>query len=214
MIKLSAIVRNGLKFDGIIEHLTEVNLHGKRDGFNLVDSIMEYFDDINFPCDSIIINPWQYSNTLVLTFKQKEELVLWLEIIIDKSCMFKINGFRYGSDDIKRMFHDDVVRFINKENLWLLESMIVECGLSMKDNNAITIDKYDDYKKTDESITLTGTLDEIFDKYTDMNESYKYCNGTYFKFQDEEIGKVYNAYTQCHKDYFLLSAVRHGRLID
>ena len=44
-------------------------------------------------------------------------------------------------------------------------------------------------KKTE---TISGSKIDIFKKFDAKNNSLRYCNGSYYKFQDKEIQKEYN----------------------
>ena len=39
--------------------------------------------------------------------------------------------------------------------------------------------------------TLVGTLEEIFTKFDSMNNSLRYCNGSYYKFKEESRQNEY-----------------------
>lgn len=39
--------------------------------------------------------------------------------------------------------------------------------------------------------TLNGTKEEIFKKFYKKNNSLRYCNGSYYKFQDNTLQKEY-----------------------
>ena len=64
-------------------------------------------------------------------------------------------------------------------------------------------------------IILEGTIDDIFDEFTNLNDTFKYINSKYYKFVDENITKAYLFYIRfVDKNHFLNSAVRHNKLID
>ena len=69
--------------------------------------------------------------------------------------------------------------------------------------------------KIESEIILKGTIDDIFDEFTNLNETLKYVNFTYYKFAKEDINNAYLFYVRfVDKNHFLNSAVRHGKLID
>ena len=39
---------------------------------------------------------------------------------------------------------------------------------------------------------LSGSKESIFKKFYDLNNSLRYCNGSYYKFQDKQIEREYN----------------------
>ena len=64
-------------------------------------------------------------------------------------------------------------------------------------------------------IVLEGTIDDIFDAFTNLNDTFKYINSKYYKFVDENITNAYLFYIRfVDKNHFLNSAVRHNKLID
>ena len=64
-------------------------------------------------------------------------------------------------------------------------------------------------------IVLEGTIDDIFDEFTNLNDTFKYINSKHYKFAQENINNVYLFYVRfVDKNHFLNSAVRHGKLID
>ena len=64
-------------------------------------------------------------------------------------------------------------------------------------------------------IILEGTIDDIFDRFTNLNDTFKYINSKYYKFAEESITNVYLFYVRfVDKNHFLNSAVRHNKLID
>lgn len=64
-------------------------------------------------------------------------------------------------------------------------------------------------------IILEGTIDDIFDEFTNLNDTFKYINSKYYKFAEENINNAYLFYVRfVDKNHFLNSAVKHGKLID
>lgn len=64
-------------------------------------------------------------------------------------------------------------------------------------------------------IILKGTIDDIFDEFTNLNDTFKYINYKHYKFAQENINNVYLFYVRfVDKNHFLNSAVKHGKIID
>ena len=64
-------------------------------------------------------------------------------------------------------------------------------------------------------IILKGTIDDIFDEFTNLNDTFKYINSKYYKFIEENTNNAYLFYVRfVDKNHFLNSAVKHGKLID
>lgn len=80
--------------------------------------------------------------------------------------------------------------------------------------NQVKVNCINDSKIEDE-IILEGTLDEIFDKFTNLNDTLKYINSKYYKFANEKVNDAYLFYVRfIDKNHFLNSAVRYHKLID
>ena len=43
---------------------------------------------------------------------------------------------------------------------------------------------------------LTGSKESIFKQFNKLNNSLRYCNGSYYKFQDKEIEREYDEWYQ------------------
>lgn len=64
-------------------------------------------------------------------------------------------------------------------------------------------------------ITCNGTLREAFTRYTNLDDTYRYCNNVTFRFADEEVQKLYRQFLDEYKgNFFLDCAVSRGALID
>ena len=69
--------------------------------------------------------------------------------------------------------------------------------------------------KIEDEIILEGTIDDIFDKFTNLNDTFKYINSKYCKFANEKVNDAYLFYVRfVDKNHFLNNAVKHGKLID
>ena len=80
--------------------------------------------------------------------------------------------------------------------------------------NQVKVNCMNDSEIADE-IILEGTLDEIFDRFTNLNDTLKYINSKYYKFANEKVNDAYLFYVRfIDKNHFLNSAVRHNKLID
>lgn len=105
---------------------------------------------------------------------------------------------------IKKLYNE----YTNKEFARICETV------NLGKQNKVNVNYINDSKFEDE-IVLEGTLDEIFDEFTNLNDTFKYINSKYYKFVDENITKAYLFYIRfVDKNHFLNSAVRHNKLID
>ena len=89
------------------------------------------------------------------------------------------------------------------------------CEIAQLDKQNKVILHYVNNSNIESEIILAGTIDDIFDEFTNLNETLKYVNFTYYKFAKEDINNAYLFYVRfVDKNHFLNSAVRHGKLID
>lgn len=80
--------------------------------------------------------------------------------------------------------------------------------------NKVKVNCINDSKIEDE-IILEGTIDDIFDKFTNLNDTFKYINSKYCKFANEKVNDAYLFYVRfVDKNHFLNNAVKHGKFID
>lgn len=195
-------------------------IFGKNDydgGHFFMEDIKEWLDNSKYPCDKIVIDPFRFLPNFVLVFKYKDMEISRVEISLNKEGIFKIEDATYKALEFKKCFHSILEDFIKERNKQTFEWQASKCGLQAnKDSNVIEIEYFDTNQQREPLQTqeLKGSLAEIFDTFTDMNETYKYCNGVHWSFKREEVRKLYRTFVSSIKDYFLLNAVQHGRLID
>lgn len=211
-------LRENNSYNETIRYFADMILDAEEDyGHEWFSALRERISDAQFPCDKIVLNPWGgYSNSFELRFYYDNKQVLWIEVMADKNNILKINNYSYESKDIREMFHCNIIsKLFDDYNNGIVERWYNICNLDNEsDDNTIIIEYNKDYKKTSDTKTLKGTISEIFDTYTDMNETLKYCNGYYWSFASKDVERLYRIITSMDNNYFLMSAVRHGRLID
>lgn len=178
----------------------------------------DYIEKIKLPCDKIILDPFTgYADKFTIKLIFDDKVLVWLRItVIEKFNTMYINEFNYTKNDIKDMFHSKVERYFDERNAFYFDEQINICGFNKTSNDInVVLDYYNDYEKTDREVTITGTFEDIFDKYTSMNDRLKYCNGSYYKFRDKNFDKLYSMFVCSFKgNYFLMNAVKRGCLID
>jgi len=59
----------------------------------------------------------------------------------------------------------------------------------MKTINAIY---FDDYKPTTKTRQFSGDLDQVFEELYKLNNSLRYCNGSYWRFDEQEMRTQYS----------------------
>lgn len=153
-------------------------------------------------------------NEFVITFKyDNKEVCRCVFGVINELIVIK-NAY-YTENCLKEMFHKILEEYFDSLNQAKINIKISNYGFKDNDENEVTLDYYNDYAKTETTTILKGTLNEIFDKYTTMNDRLKYCNGSYYKFNDKKIEEIYRLIISNYKgNYFLDNAVRRGCIID
>lgn len=209
---------NGIRF-GFRKHLTKpstfqqsYDLFLNRYKNNALDflkfinkKIIPLYKDV----ERFSINLWTGDNYFFCYIKDtdKNELVHFT-VKIAKSGLLDIYNISDKNSKIEEL--------TNKYNMDLFKKSCKDAKLSSAKSakNHVEVIYFDDSKEN-ERLTLTGSIDDIFDKYTSMNDHLKYINGSWYRFADENINKIYSMYTNLSKgNYFLNHAVKHGKLID
>ena len=62
------------------------------------------------------------------------------------------------------------------------------------------------------TIVLEGTKEEVFAKFYHLNNKLRYCNGTYYKFEDKVLEREY--YDSFIKTYNTVSNYYGGGVVD
>ena len=121
-----------------------------------------------------------------------------------------------GFFDIKVIDANKVELIINKlYSEYVSKEFAKICEIAHLDKQNQVKVFYINDSNTEREIILEGTIDDIFDEFTNLNDTFKYINSAYYKFAKEDINNAYLFYvTFVDKNHFLNSAVRHGKLID
>lgn len=184
------------------------------------ESFADFLCDVHFPCNKLILNPFYgYDHEFSIVAKYDKAEICRYVLSVDKYGLFKVNAAYYakGFETIKEIFNDKVIiPYFDRLNQDRLKEEIDGCGLSLEGENKVYIDRYDDGKISHKDMPLCGTLADIFSSFTSLNDTYKYCYGTYYKFADSKVESIYRMFTQCNggSNYFILNAVKDGKLID
>lgn len=178
----------------------------------------KYLDGTKFPCDKIVVDAATgYADKFALSFRYGEQKVGYLRLVAKKYGRFEIDYLSFENEAFK-MFEPILRDYFEGKARAILEDehkrLMAKCGFTDGAENKAVLNEYCDNKKKGE-IVLCGTLEEIFDKYTTMNDRLSYCNGHYFRFSDDNVAKLYSLHVEAYKgNYFLDNAVRRGCLID
>lgn len=201
-------------YNQIMEYFSRqfLNSENVEDGRNFLYDFGEYIEDSDFPCDKIVLNCFTgYSDIFGISLKYKDENIAYIQLRIKKNGIIEVYNKSYDKKDFM-MFHHIIEHYFEVQNEIILDFWKRRCNIT--DSNEIIIENYVDYQVKDTSV-LKGTLEEIFEKYTSINDMYKYCNGHYVRFKDNNISNLYYIFIDCYKgNYFLDNAVKRGVIID
>lgn len=178
------------------------------DYYKLFDFIDNYVIDELFPDTyKVVINIWTGTYEYFY-LKLKDELGKEL-------LHFKVSP-KNGFFDIEIIDTNKVELIINKlYSKYLNKEFTRICEIAQLDKqNQVKVYCVND-SNVESEIVLEGTINDIFDKFTNLNDTFKYINSKHYKFAQENINNVYLFYVRfVDKNHFLNSAVRHGKLID
>ena len=134
----------------------------------------DYLDESKYPCTKMTLNPFYGSgNEFVITFKyDNREVCRCVFGVVNELIVIK-NAY-YTENCLKEMFHKILEEYFDSLNQAKINIKISNYGFKDNDENEVTLDYYDDYAKTEITTILKGTLNEIFDKYTTLNDRLKY----------------------------------------
>ncbi len=202
----------------VMEYFTDKFLHSDdpEEGYEFMELFSAYIDGSKFPCDKIVLNAFTgYSDVFGMEFKYRNESICYITVQVLPHDMFKVYNKTYYKHDFEILHHiiEDYFDDINKS---VLERWMNLCKIDKSEDarNEVHITEYVDYKIKGET-SFTGSISEIFDRYTTINDRLKYCNGHYFRFKDGNVSELYSIFTKCYKgNYFLNNAVKRGVIID
>ena len=113
------------------------------------------------------------------------------------------------------MFKNVITDYFKQYNDIIYQKQLDNCNIKTTSNVTIVVDDYKDYKPNGKQQTLQGTLQDIFEQYTTHNDRLKYCNGDFWRFNNENISNLYVMFIQMYDgNYFLDNAVKRGVTID
>ena len=186
------------------------------EGEEFIHDFGEYLDNTKFPCDKIMLDPYGYSDKFQLTFKYNDNRVCWFKFSVNKQTkIIKIDNYTFEDNTIEKMFKNVITDYFKQYNNVIYQKQLDNCNIKTTSNVTIVVDDYKDYKPNGKQQTLEGTLQDIFEQYTTHNDSLKYCNGDFWRFNNENISNLYVMFIQMYDgNYFLDNAVKRGVTID
>lgn len=186
------------------------------EGEEFIHDFGEYLDNTKFPCDKIMLDPYGYSDKFQLTFKYDNNRVCWFKFSVNKQTkIIEIDNYIFEDKAIEKMFKNVITDYFKQYNDIIYQKQLDNCNIKTTSNVTIVVDDYKDYKPNGKQQTLEGTLQDIFEQYTTHNDRLKYCNGDFWRFNNENISNLYVMFIQMYDgNYFLDNAVKRGVTID
>ena len=186
------------------------------EGEEFIHDFGEYLDNTKFPCDKIMLDPYGYSDKFQLTFKYNDNRVCWFRFSIYKQTkIIEIDNYTFEDNTIEKMFKNVITDYFKQYNNAIYQKQLDNCNIKTTSNVTIVVDDYKDYKPNGKQQTLEGTLQDIFEQYTTHNDKLRYCNGDFWRFNNENISNLYVMFIQMYDgNYFLDNAVKRGVTID
>lgn len=186
------------------------------EGEEFIHDFGEYLDNTKFPCDKIMLDPYGYSDKFKMTFKYDNNRVCWFKFSVNKQTkIIEIDNYIFEDKAIEKMFKNVITDYFKQYNDIIYQKQLDNCNIKTTSNVTIVVDDYKDYKPNGKQQTLEGTLQDIFEQYTTHNDRLKYCNGDFWRFNNENISNLYVMFIQMYDgNYFLDNAVKRGVTID
>ena len=188
-----------------------LNSEDPYDAEEFIELFSEHIDDSDFPCDAVNLNSFISNNRFAITLSYHDEKIAYIQFQVKANRIIKVYSTHYDKKDFA-IFQPIIDDYFKQRNAQIYNEWLKRCNI--KAINEIEIENYRDYK-LESTTTMRGTLEEIFDKFTSINDMYKYCNGTYIKFKNDDIKQLYNNFIDMYDgNYFLDNAVKRGCIID
>ena len=216
-MKYSTIKRNANDtFDSTMDVFSMRIFGNYWEGEEFIHDFGEYLDNTKFPCDKIMLDPYGYSDKFQLTFKYDNNRICWFKFSVNKQAkIIEIDNYIFEDKAIEKMFKNVITDYFKQYNDIIYQKQLDNCNIKTTSNVTIVVDDYKDYKPNGKQQTLQGTLQDIFEQYTTHNNRLKYCNGDFWRFNNENISNLYVMFIQMYDgNYFLDNAVKRGVTID
>lgn len=199
-------------------------------GLNTYDDVIDYFEDIVLVNgdvffyefgkfveeekigDQVVLNAFGISNGFSITIRYETKDVMYVEIKKCGNDILKATARAKTEGILDNAAAKKVEKYFDNLNKEIYNNWKNKCGI--KESNNILVDRYRNYELSD-TITLSGSIEEIFDQYVTFNDRMRYINGTYYRFHDKDIKKLYDIFIASYNgNYFLDNAVKRGCIID
>lgn len=204
-------------FDKVMAQFTYKFFHNSttEDGRIFLYDLGDYLDSTKYPCDRVNLDIFTgYADRISLRFSYNDEKIAWVQIEFSKYGMLNISNYTYYKKDMQ-IFHHIIEEYFDNKNQTIFKEWLDKCNIYSDRENEIRVNDYRDYKPNGAFVILSGSLEDIFEKYTTHNDRLKYCNGDFWRFADKDIQTLYSLFITNYKgNYFLDNAVKRGVTID
>lgn len=177
----------------------------------------QYLDTTKFPCDKLIlcISHSGDMEKFAFYFNYNNAKIGYVELMHNKDLdLFDVRRI-YFENEAYNIFKPIISEYFKKLNNESFNKALQEINVSSIDAEVeIAFDMYENYKCVNSTIKK-NTLPNIIDYYVTYNDRMRYCNGSYVKFKDKKIEKVYLMFIKMYDgNYFIDNAVKRGVIID
>ena len=214
----SAMVNSNYRtFNEILEYFSRkyFNTIDIKVGKKFLRDFGNYIESKKVSCDKITLHAFiGYQNRfgLALTFNNVD--IAYLEIEVKDNDIINLYNYSYEHDCFKSMYHEIFEGYFKTHNSLVFNEWLTKCNIKNDDSNEVIMLDYNNFNLTKE-VAVSGTLEEIFDRYTTHNDRLRYCNGCHWSFKDKNMKVLYRIFINNYNgNYFLDNAVKRGCIID
>lgn len=173
-------------------------------------------EDADAPCDKIVLDIFTgSSDRFDIIFWFKKVKIGYLSIEVSGDGMMRLYNHYYYAKEFNGAIHKILEKFLDERNSDIIQKNMAECGLTpFGSDNKVTIIHFRNFIKEYE-VEWTGRLEDIWDRFTTLDDTLKYCNDEYVDFADERVRALYRMFAFTYKgSYSLDNAVKRGVIID
>ena len=130
-----------------------------------------------------------------------EKFPIFEEMCFGTDGRFRVKGYHMGNimrdRQTGKLRYEKGLHKYFKEDGYAIEASVKQIDayikamgmLTSKDTREVSVVEYSDYKPT-QTLGETGTFDEIFERVERANNRLRYCNGSYFRYADDDVASL------------------------
>lgn len=203
-------------FDKVMSYFSKKMVKNKtvKEAKALLHDFGNYIEKSDFPCNRIVLNCFTgFQDKFGLELQYNKEKIAYAMIEVKSYNILTLSHIFYEKRDFA-IFNNIIEKYFDQYNKNIYNDWYGKCEGLKNDDNIIEINNYLDYKLTG-TTELRGTIEDIFNQFTTINDRYKYCNGHYIAFKDKYIEVLYNIFVLSYNGNFSLkNAINRGVTID